>query len=299
MKLFGVIETGGTKTVCAIGTGEGEIRTITQFPTTTPDQTFGAAGEFFRIETDGSDRLAGIGVGSFGPIDVNRKSKRYGWIANTPKPGWLDVDVLAEISRHIDLPVVIDTDVNCALRGEVERGAGRGFEDVAYITVGTGIGGGILLGGRLVTGHTHPEIGHMLIPMEDGDHDFSGCCPFHGARCAEGLASGQALALRWGVESQNLDSTHVAWELEAKYLAALCLNLFLCFSPQRIILGGGVMQQQHLLKKIRLRFRELLNDYIDLSPWQETLDDLIVPVALSGNAGVVGACLLANLAFAE
>ena len=299
MKLFGAIETGGTKTVCAIGSEEGDVRAITQFPTTSPEQTFSTAAEFIRNEVDGTARLASIGVGTFGPVNVNRNSEKYGWISNSPKPGWSGVDVVAEISRHIDLPVAIDTDVNCALRGEVKCGAGQGFGDVVYIAIGTGIGGGILSGSRLVMGHTHPEIGHMLIPKEDIDRDFVGCCPFHGARCAEGLASGLALALRWGVEGRKLDATHTAWEVEAKYLAAVCLNLFLSFSPQRIILGGGVMQQKYLLQKIRWQFRKLLNGYVDLSSWQETLDDLIVPVALSGNAGVIGACILANSELTE
>lgn len=299
MKIFGAIETGGTKTVCAIGSIDGELLAETQFPTRTPEQTFAKAAEFLHRESDGSGGLACIGVGTFGPVDINRGSGNYGRILNTPKPGWSNVDIVGELSRHFNTPVAVDTDVNCALLGEVRWGAGTGFEDVVYLTIGTGIGGGVLSGGHLITGHSHPEIGHMLIPIDDQDREFAGSCPVHGAHCAEGLASGQAVTLRWGVESRNLPATHRAWDLEARYLATLCLNLFLCVAPRRIILGGGVMHQQQLFARIRRHFHKLLNGYIDVSSWCESLDDLIVSIALNGNAGVLGACLIADAYLAE
>jgi len=294
VKIFGAIETGGTKTVCAIGAADGKLLSITNFATRTPRKTFAMAAEFFQNEANKAVRLAGIGVGTFGPVDINPDSSNYGHILNTPKPGWSGVDIIGELSRLTGVSVVVDTDVNCALMGEAKWGAGKDLEDVIYLTIGTGIGGSILSGGRLIKGISHSEIGHMLIPAESRDRDFSGSCPFHGARCVEGLASGEAMRLRWGTGCENLEVTHEAWDLEARYLTALCINLILCVAPRRIILGGGVMQQGHLFEKIRILIGELLSDFIDLSSWHESLDDLIVPVDLDGNAGVLGGCLLAN-----
>jgi len=293
-EIFGAIELGGTKTVCAVGTATGELQAIERIPTSGPEETISKAVTSILAMADDPGRLVGLGVGTFGPVNVERRSSAYGRILNTPKPGWRGVDILSEISRYTKLPVAVNTDVNCALMGEWTWGAGKGFTDLVYLTVGTGIGGGILCHGRLTGGSTHPEVGHMFIPAADCDREFAGVCPHHGARCAEGLASGPALALRWGSTFESLDAGHRAWELEARYLAVLCLNLFLSFSPRRIVLGGGVMQQAHLFEKIRRNMSEFLNNFIDLAPWGESLEDLIVPVALDGKAGVLGAIVLAD-----
>jgi len=205
-------------------------------------------------------------------------------------------DIPHEIAKFFDVPIAIDTDVNCALIGELNWGAGRGLKDLVYITVGTGIGGGILSNGQLVKGQSHPDFGHMFIPTHHGDEGFAGVCPFHQSRCAEGLASGPAMAKRWGVKSVDLNDDHPAWALEAQYIAVLCMNVMLSTAPQKMILGGGVMQHVPLIEKIRGRLRPCLNGYIDLSDWSESLDDFIVPAALGGDSGVLGASAIAAAA---
>lgn len=293
MKVLGAIELGGTKTVCALVTAEGQLLEKTQFPTLDPCQTFGKAIEFLRGQSKPGEPVRAVGVGSFGPIDRNPASKNYGQIGTTTKKGWSEANILQEIAGHIRVPVSIDTDVNCALLAEAKWGAGKNCDDVVYATIGTGIGAAFLSGGRLVNGQLHPEIGHMLIPAQVNDRDFGGSCPFHGSRCVEGQAAGPAITQRWGTDAERLSDSHPAWELEAKYLAVLCTNLFLAVAPQKIILGGGVMKRKHLFGLVRSEMRECLNGYINLDDWNKSLNDLIVPVALCGNAGVLGASIIA------
>jgi len=293
--LFGGIEGGGTKFVCAVGTEAGEILAETRFPTTTPDETLARSLDFFkeRIRTLGS--LASIGVASFGPLDPRPASVSYGHILPTPKPGWTNADIVGPLREAFDLPIAFDTDVNGAALGEWRWGAARGLDTFVYLTIGTGIGGGGLVNGKLMHGLLHPEMGHIPLPRDPELDPFKGNCPFHGD-CFEGLASGPAMEKRWGQKAETLPSDHPAWELEAHYIA-LALHNFICtLSPQRIILGGGVSQQPQLMPMIREKTQDSLNAYVQSKAILENIDAYIVPPALGGRAGVLGAIALAQQA---
>jgi fructokinase len=290
--IFGGIEAGGTKWVCAIGTGPDDLRQTVTFPTARPKETIARAAEFFAA--NGS--LAAIGVGSFGPIDVQRTSPTWGRITTTPKPGWADTDVVAALSAELGVPLAFDTDVNAAALGEHRWGAAAGLETFCYITVGTGIGGGGMANGRLMHGLLHPELGHMRIPHDRARDPFDGVCPYHGD-CFEGLASGEAIRARWGVAvGETMDER--GRELEAEYLALGLLNVICTLSPQRIILGGGVMNEPSLLSLVRLRVQDLAAGYFDTPELGAAIGDYIVPPALGDRAGVLGALELARLAVA-
>jgi fructokinase len=282
---YGGLEAGGTKWVVGIGTGPDDLRALEVIPTTTPDETLTRAAEFF-TQNGG---VSAVGVGSFGPLDL-----RSGHITTTPKPGWKNTDVVSALHGALHVPVAFDTDVNAAALGEQRWGAAKGLDTFCYFTVGTGIGGGVMAGGRLVHGLLHPEVGHMLIP-----HDpFAGACPFHGD-CFEGLASGSAIGQRWGKPAEELTDRAEVWELEAEYLALGIVNVICVVSPQRVILGGGVMKQPSLLPLIRARTRELLAGYIAAPELSDGLDEYIVGPALGDRAGVLGAIELARLAAQE
>ena len=287
MKLFGGIEVGGTKTIVAVVSTQGEILERDQFPTTNAGDTYRRAADFCMAAAETSS-LEAIGVGHFGPLSIDPRATNYGQMLRTPKPGWSNIDVRGALTPLFDCALHVDTDVNAALRGELKWGALRTVGDAVYVTVGTGIGAGMVSGGRFVNGRLHPEVGHMLLPRFTDDADFAGSCPFHGAQCAEGLASGPAIAKRWSTEGVNLESDHPAWDLEARYLAALCANLALVIAPQRIVLGGGVMQQTQLFDSIRRRVDEYLRGYPDTPA-----PDFIVPPGLGPNAGVLGAAAIA------
>jgi fructokinase len=286
--IYGGIEAGGTKWVCAIGDGPGDLRETVTFPTTTPVETIGRATDFF-TRTDG---LAAVGVGSFGPIDVRRSSPTWGSITTTPKAGWAHTDVVSALGLALGLPVAFDTDVNAAALGEQRWGAAIGLDTFCYITVGTGIGGGGMSNGRLLHGLLHPELGHMRIPHDRARDPFEGACPYHGD-CFEGLASGGALRQRWGRSGEDLDDA-AAWELEAEYLALGLVNVVCILSPQRIILGGGVMKRPGLLALVRARMRELLAGYVATPELTDEIDDYVVAPALGDRAGVLGAIELAR-----
>jgi fructokinase len=284
--MYGGVEAGGTKWVCGIGTGPDDLHALATIPTTTPNETLGRAAEFFRQ----NGGVAAVGVGSFGPIDLHE-----GRITTTPKPGWADTDVVSTLQSALSVPVAFDTDVNAAALGEGRWGAAVGLDTFCYFTVGTGIGGGVVAGGRLVHGLLHPEVGHMLIPHDRSRDGFGGACPFHGD-CFEGLASGSAIAERWGKPGEELVDEPEVWELEAEYLALGVVNVICVVSPQRVILGGGVMKQPALLPLVRARTRELLAGYISAPELSEGLDEYIVGPTLGDRAGVLGAIELARLA---
>ncbi len=294
--LYGGIEAGGTKFVCAVGTGPEDVRAETRIPTTEPGETLAAVRAFFEGAENEHGRIAALGVGSFGPVDVSDpSSSRFGQILATPKPGWSGFPLLRRILDIIGrgIPATIDTDVNAAVLGEREWGTGRGFDDLVYITVGTGIGGGALVAGRLLHGINHPEMGHLRIPHDPAVDPFSGCCPFHGD-CLEGLASGPALERRYGIAARELGPDHEAWQLEASYLAGAAWNITLTLSPAKIIFGGGVMEQQQLLPLIRSRFRRLSGDYLEGARFREEIDSYLVPPGLGGRSGILGALALAK-----
>jgi fructokinase len=283
---YGGVEAGGTKWVCGIGTGPDDLHALETFPTTTPAETLARAAAFF----DQNGGVSAIGVGSFGPIDL-----RAGRITTTPKPGWAETDVVSVLQSALGVPVAFDTDVNAAALGEGRWGAAMGLDTFCYFTVGTGIGGGVIAGGRLVHGLIHPEVGHMLIPHDRGRDPFAGSCPFHGD-CFEGLAAGSAIERRWGKPGEQLGGRSEVWELEAEYLALGVVNVICIVSPQRVILGGGVMKQPSVLPLVRARVRELLAGYIVAPELTDGLDEYIVGPALGDRAGVLGAIELARLA---
>lgn len=290
--IYGGIEAGGTKWVCAIGSGPDDVQASVTFPTTHPGETIARAAQFFAAK----DMLGAVGIGSFGPIDVQRASPTWGRITTTPKPGWANTDVVGALRTSLDLPLAFDTDVNAAALGEHRWGAAAGLETFCYITVGTGIGGGGMANGRLMHGLLHPEFGHMRVPHDRARDPFEGVCPYHGD-CFEGLASGDAVRARWGHLPEKLTDERV-WLLEAEYLALGLLNVICTLSPQRIILGGGVLKEPALLPAVRSRVSELAGGYFAAPELGEAVDAYIVPPALGDRAGVLGALELARLAVA-
>jgi fructokinase len=292
--VFGGVEGGGTKFVCLLGTGPNHIVDEIRFPTTTPDQTLGRIIAFFQ-QPRADIRLAAVGVGSFGPIDLGRASPTYGHILTTPKPHWAGTDVVGILRTALGVPIGWDTDVNGAALGERRWGAGGTADPLVYLTVGTGIGGGALVHGQPLHGLLHPEMGHLLVPTFDGD-TFPGTCPFHG-RCLEGVASGTALRARTGRPAQELAPDAPVWDLEAQYLAFGLLSIAEILSPQRIVVGGGVASQPHLFEPMRRHLVRLNNGYIAHLARNETVSTYVVPPGLGGRAGVLGALELARLAY--
>lgn len=289
---YGGIEAGGTKFVCAVAAGPDDIRAETRFPTTTPDETLGRAVTFFAAQAATID-LAAIGVACFGPIDPNRRSPRFGFITTTPKPGWAHTDVVGRLQRALGKSIAFDTDVNGAALGEHQWGVAQGLDTFVYLTIGTGIGGGGLVGGRLMHGLIHPEMGHVLLRRDWDDGSFGGVCPYHGD-CFEGLVAGPAFKARWGQAAESLPSDHPAWAIAAEYIAQALTNYIFTLSPQRIILGGGVMSQPHLFPLVRQRVAALLNGYVQAPAILESIDTYIVPPGLGNRAGMLGAIALAQ-----
>ena len=292
--LLGAIETGGSKVDCAVGTWPDDVRDRLRVPTTTPTETMARIKEFL-LRHHRETPLAAIGIGSFGPIDLQTDSPSYGYVTSTPKPGWRYADFVGPISEDLELPVILDTDVNAAALGECLWGAGKALDSLVYITVGTGIGGGAVIGGRPVHGVNHPEMGHIRIPHDRGADPFDGSCPYHGD-CLEGLASGPAMEARWGLSAESLPEDHAAWGLEAEYLASGVANIIVTLSPQRIVMGGGVMKQRHLFPLICGRVVEILNGYGVPEGVLNAIDDYIVPPALGDDSGIAGAFALARMA---
>lgn len=297
MALLGTIEAGGTKFVCAVGTGLGNVQAIARIPTTSPTETIAKVISFFRQQADKGE-LAAVGVGAFGPIDARAKSSQFGWFLNTPKPGWQQIDFVGALQKALAVPVGFDTDVNAAALGEYRWGHGQGLETFFYLTVGTGIGGGVIANGKPLHGLLHPEMGHILIPHDRVADPFEGCCPFHGD-CLEGLASGVAIAKRWGCDPADLPANHPAWQLEAHYLALALANYVLMLSPERIILGGGVMEQTHLFEPIRQQVRDRLSSYVEIPQIVNDIDSYIVPPKLGSQSGIMGGFAIAQQALSE
>jgi fructokinase len=287
---FGGIEAGGSKWECAVGTGPADLRATETVPTTTPHETIERVVAFFEREGP----VEAIGIGSFGPVDSKLSSPTWGHITTTPKPGWAGTDVAPEIRRRLSVPVAFDTDVNAAALGEHRWGAARGVDTFCYITVGTGIGGGGMVGGKLLHGLVHPEFGHMRIPHDRDKDPFPGVCPYHGD-CWEGLASGRAVEARWGRPPEELSSDEV-WELQARYLALGLVCVICVLSPERIVIGGGVMTRPGLLPLVRHAVTEVMNGYLDQAAMSEGIADFITPPALGSQAGMLGAIALAETA---
>lgn len=292
-QLFGGIEGGGTKFVCAIGTSDGKILAETRFPTTSPDETLARAVTFLKEQSRRLGPLASIGIASFGPLDPEPASAKFGHILPTPKPGWTDADIVGPLRSAFDLPIALDTDVNGAALGEWKWGAAQGLDTFIYLTIGTGIGGGGLVNGKLMHGLLHPEMGHIPLPRDPARDPFAGSCPFHGD-CFEGLAAGPALEKRWGQKAETLPPDHPAWELEADYIALALMSYIVTLSPQRIIIGGGVAQQPHILPLVRRKTLAALNGYVQSPAILQHIETYILPPALGARAGVLGAIALAQ-----
>jgi fructokinase len=290
--LVGGVETGGTKVVCAIGTGPADLRALVEFPTTTPEATLGNAIDFFRARMPRAP-LAAIGIAAFGPLDLDPASSTFGSITTTPKPDWAGVDLVGVLRRGVGTPVALDTDVNAAALAEYRWGAAQGLETFVYLTAGTGIGGGGLVNGRPLHGLVHPEMGHMRVPRDREADPFDGVCPYHGD-CLEGLASAHALGQRWGRPPETLPADHPAWPLEAHYLALGVVSVICILSPRRVLLGGGIMRQTALLPLVRAKMLGLLNGYVPSAAIADRIDDYVVGPALGSRAGVLGALALAR-----
>ena len=287
MKL-GAIEAGGTKFVVAIGDEKGNLYKRESFPTTTPEETFEKVFAFFDQE-----EFEAIGVGTFGPIDLDESSPTYGYITSTPKPHWGNVDFVGRLKNRYHVPVAFDTDVNVAALGELYYGSAKGLKSCLYLTIGTGIGGGAIVEGKLLHGMLHPEMGHILLRPHK-DETTEGFCPYH-KYCLEGLAAGPAIEKRWGQKAYDLPVDHPAWEMEGYYLAQALMTFILTLSPEKIILGGGVMKQSQIFKYIHHYVKEMLNGYVQKEEILEHIDQYIVYPALGDNAGITGALALAAM----
>jgi fructokinase len=291
-QLYGGLEAGGTKFTCAVGTGPSDIRAQVRFPTTTPDETLRQAIGFFHQQQNQFGPLTALGIASFGPLDLRATSPTYGCITSTPKPGWANTDIVGLLQQQLKVPIGFDTDVNAAAVGEWRWGAAQGLDTFVYLTVGTGIGGGGLANRQRLHGLLHPEMGHIPLPHDTDADPFPGLCPFHGD-CFEGLASGPAIEKRWNRRAESLPPDHPAWGLEVHYLALALTTYTYTLSPQRLILGGGVMTQHHLFPMLRVQVQQRLNGYVHAPAVLEGIEAYIVPPALGPQAGVLGAIALA------
>ena len=290
-KLYGGLEAGGTKFVCAVASGPGQIVDEIRYMTTTPDETLGKAIQFFQPFVE-SRQVRTIGVGAFGPLDSNPQSPTYGFVTATPKPGWSNTNVLGTLREALKINIAFDMDVNTAALGEYLWGASKGCDPSLYLTIGTGIGGGYIVDGRPLIGLLSLEMGHVLIPHNRELDPFPGNCPFHND-CFEGLASGPAIEKRLGVTGAMIPEEDVFWDIEADYIASALMNYILTLSPKKIILGGGVMQREFLFPKVRFRVRELLNGYVSSKKILEEIEDYVVAPGLGNQSGSLGAIALA------
>lgn len=282
---IGAIEAGGTKFVCGIGNEKGQIEDRVSFPTEMPEPTLRQVVEYFQDKN-----VEAIGIGSFGPINIDPSSPEYGCVTTTPKPGWANYPFLGTLKKYFDIPMGWDTDVNAAAYGEATWGAAKGLDSCVYYTIGTGVGAGVFAEGKLVHGLVHPEAGHVLVRRHPDDQ-FEGACPFH-SDCLEGMAAGPSIEKRWGVNARELAPDHVAWQWESYYIAQALVGTILLLSPKRIILGGGVMHQKQLFPLVRAEVKKQLNGYVQASELMDEIDSYIVPPGLGDNAGLTGALAL-------
>ncbi|HET9107510.1 MAG TPA: ROK family protein [Steroidobacteraceae bacterium] len=293
-QLYGAIEAGGTKFICAAGYDalsplEGLRESI---PTSTPGETLAAVAGFFERVRREVGPLAGIGVAAFGPIDIDRASSSWGCLLETPKAGWSRASLIAPLERF-GCPIAVDTDVNAAALAEARFGAGADVDSLAYVTVGTGIGGGVVIDGRTLKGIPHPEMGHIRVRRDESDVSFGGVCPFHGD-CLEGLASGPAVRARWHAAVETWPDDHVGFEIVGGYLGQLAATIALMISCRRIVFGGGVMADGRMLRHIRRATRASLNGYLPIEARAGGFDRFITAPALGPRAGVTGAMILAR-----
>jgi len=291
VQYYGALEAGGTKMVAAIYDREGNLRDRTVVKTETPDRTIPELIGFFEQK-----KLRAMGIGSFGPVEIHPDSEDYGRILRSPKTDWEGFSFYESFHKALECPVVIDTDVNAAVLGEARYGALSDVKNGLYLTVGTGVGAGIIVNGQLLHGLLHSEAGHILVSRIPGD-DFECCCKYH-SHCLEGLASGPAILARTGLEGAKLTRDHPVWDLVSTYLAEALADYALVLSPERMVLGGGVMKQEHLFPRIREKFLEKLGGYLT-QPSPEQMAQYIVPSSVGGDQGILGAFCLARDADGE
>ena len=280
----GAIEAGGTKMVCAVGNADGSIVERMETPTLTPEETMPVMLAFFEKYEIGT-----LGIGTFGPVELNKDSERYGSILTSPKMGWQDFNFYKYFKERIGCKVVVDTDVNVAALGEQRKGVLQGNSNGMYLTIGTGVGGGIIAEGNLVHGMLHPETGHILLQRHPEDK-MESFCRFHD-NCLEGLAAGPAVEKRAGMKGNDLPEDHPVWDMESWYIAQALVSYTMVLATERIVLGGGVMKQLHLFPKIRKEYAKLMNGYLDTKQLKD-LDTFIVPAGLHGDQGIIGALFL-------
>ena len=286
--LIGGIEAGGTKMVCAVADENGNLKDRISMPTRQPKETLGELVSYLK-----KWEISALGIGCFGPLDLNPCSDTYGYITKTPKAGWENCNIVGIFKEALQIPVGFDTDVNGAILGEVTWGAAKGCDSAVYVTIGTGVGVGVYCNGKLLHGLVHPEAGHIFLARHPKDH-YAGRCPFH-PNCMEGLASGPAIEERWGKPAASLAENREVWELEAFYIAQAVADYILTYSPQKIILWGGVMHQKKLFALVRSQVKELLNGYVHHKSLYDGIEDYIVAPALGEDPGILGAVKLGML----
>ena len=286
MKLYGSLEAGGTKMVCAIGDEQGNILERVSIPTLEPENTMPAIIEFFK-----NKNISALGIGCFGPVDLDKKSATYGYITTTPKLAWKNYNIVGTCKKELGVPVGFDTDVNASALGEATWGCTKDLDHSIYITVGTGIGAGVIIDGKPYHGMLHPEAGHIFLARHPQDPMEKGVCPYH-ELCLEGLASGPAIAARWGKPGAELADRKEVWELEAYYLAQAICSYIMILSPERIIVGGGVSHQEQMMPMIRAEVQRQMGGYIQAKGMQD-LDSYIVLPSLNDNQGIMGGLKLA------
>ena len=288
---LGALEAGGTKMVCAIGDETGKIFEQISIPTRTPEDTIPEIIDYFQ-----KAQIEALGIGCFGPIDPDRQSATYGYITSTPKLAWANFNIVNAFEKALNCPVGFDTDVNGSVLGEVTFGQAKGKSCVVYVTIGTGVGAGIYIEGKLLHGMLHPEAGHVMIQRREGDN-YQGKCPYHGT-CLEGMAAGPAVEERWGRKAVELKDRKEVWDLEAYYIAQALTGYILTLSPEMIILGGGIMHREKLFLMIRDYVKEMLGGYIKTEEL-ENMENYIVPASLNDDQGIMGALELGKRALAE
>ena len=288
MQTLGALEAGGTKMVMAVFSADGTMQDRVSIPTREPETTMPEMISYFA-----SHHVSALGIGCFGPLDLNPDSPTYGYITMTPKLPWRMYPLTETFQKELNVPIALDTDVNGAAIAESQLGAAKGLSSCLYVTIGTGIGGGVIINGKPVHGLMHPELGHQLITPCPDDPSPEGFCPYHKG-CLEGLASGPAMEKRWGISARDLPHDHAGWQMEADYLAKMCVNAMMSFSPEKIILGGGVMKQTQLFPLIREKLLRYLNGYLDHAAIADP-EKYVTPASLAGDQGILGCLALTQI----
>ncbi|MCR4960891.1 MAG: ROK family protein [Lachnospiraceae bacterium] len=281
---IGALEAGGTKMVLAIGDETGKIFEQKSIPTLTPEETMPEMIAYFKEK-----EVEALGIGCFGPICLDKSDEKYGYITTTPKLAWRDYPIAIEFEKALGIPVGFDTDVNGSCLGEATYGDAAGLKNVIYITIGTGIGAGIMVEGNLVHGNLHPEAGHMILKRHPRD-TYEGKCPYH-KECFEGLAAGPAIEARWGRSAKEIPEGHEAMDMEAWYIAQALMTYILVLAPEKIILGGGVMHRMELFPLIRKYVKEFIAGYVSTKQLDD-IDGYIVPASLHDDQGIMGCLVL-------